>query len=218
MSRRPRIVGPVAVLTVLVPLAFALAHFRQAAGEPINVDGDLWTDKVKKGAMEWDVRGVGTLVPAQDSSKLIARVTVPDDMAGELRPNQKADLDTPNVKLKGCVIYITPWPSNGRRSIDIAVESRLLNGVGARQEVDATIHLGTVENILYVVRPIHANQYSIIHVFKVVDDDQRAIRVNVKFGRASVNTIEVLGGLKEGDKIIPSDMSAWDNFDQIRLK
>ena len=44
------------------------------------------------------------------------------------------------------------------------------------------------------------------------------MRVIVKFGRSSVNTIEVLDGLKEGDKIILSDMSAWDNFDQIRLK
>ena len=44
------------------------------------------------------------------------------------------------------------------------------------------------------------------------------MRVIVKFGRSSVNTIEVLDGLKEADKIILSDMSAWDNFDQIRLK
>jgi HlyD family secretion protein len=58
----------------------------------------------------------------------------------------------------------------------------------------------------------------LIGVFRVIDDGGRAVRVNVKFGRASVNTIEVLDGLKEGVKIIPSDMSAWDNFDQIRLR
>jgi HlyD family secretion protein len=40
----------------------------------------------------------------------------------------------------------------------------------------------------------------------------------VKLGRASVNTIEVLGGLQAGDKVILSDMSQWDTFDRIRLR
>jgi len=42
--------------------------------------------------------------------------------------------------------------------------------------------------------------------------------VQVKLGRSSVNTIEILAGLKVGDTVILSDMSAWDAFDRIRLK
>ena len=45
-----------------------------------------------------------------------------------------------------------------------------------------------------------------------------ARRVQVRFGRSSVNTIEVLDGLSVGDTVILSDMSAWDAHDRIRLR
>jgi hypothetical protein len=43
------------------------------------------------------------------------------------------------------------------------------------------------------------------------------VRVQVRFGRSSVNAIEIIEGLREGDQVILSDMSAWDRFDRIRL-
>jgi HlyD family secretion protein len=217
MTRKSRFAVLRAITGMFVIFAIALSRLKPLPPS-VSCEGSVWTEAVTKGPMPWDVRGTGSLVRAQNPARLIARVTVLDAMAGELRLKQKADLDMRNIKLKGSVIYINPSPSNGERSIDIVAKSGLSEGVGVGQEVDATIHLGTIENILYVGRPVHAYQYSTIHVFKVVDDGQRAVRVVVKFGRASVNAIEVLDGLKQGDKIIPSDMSAWDNFDQIKLK
>jgi HlyD family secretion protein len=120
--------------------------------------------------------------------------------------------------VNGHVSYINPTPSIGMRGVDIALDSALPEGVSADVQVDATIELGKLKNIFYVGRPVHANQNSSIGVFKVINRGEEAVRVNVKFGRAAVNTIEVLQGLKEGGKIIRSDMSAWDNFDRIRLK
>jgi HlyD family secretion protein len=215
MSHRRRMAGLVAVVTVLAAFTYGLAHFRESLGEPAD---DLWTETVKRGPMLWDVRGAGTLVRARNPAKLIARVTVLDSMAGELRLNQKADVDSRKVIMKGQVSYISRSPANGMRSVDIALRSPLPEGVGENLQVDATIHLGALENVLYVGRPVHAHQNSSAPIFKLVDGGQHAVRVLVKFGHASVNTIEILDGLNEGDQIIPSDMSAWDNFDQIRLR
>jgi len=205
----------VAVVGVLVAIMFGLATWRRVAGDP---EEDLWTETVKKGPMLWDVRGAGTLVRTRNPGKLIARVTVPDPTAGELRLNQNADVDMRKVIMKGHVSSIGTSPSNGLRSVDITLMSPLPYGVGEDLHVEATIHLDTLENILYVGRPVHVKQNSSSSIFKIVDDGKQAVRVFVKFGRASPNTIEVLDGLKEGDKIIPSDMTAWDNFDQIRLR
>jgi hypothetical protein len=216
VSRTRRVAGLVAIVSVLVAITLGLANSRRVAWDP--VDGDLWTETVKKGTMPWDVRGTGTLVRTRNPGKLIARVTVPDATASELQLNQNADVDTRKVTVKGHVSSIGPSPSNGLRSVDITLRSPLPDGVGEDLRVDATIHLGTLENILYVGRPVHAKQNSSISIFKIVDDGGQAVRVNVKFGRASVNTIEVLDGLKEGDKIIPSDMSAWENFERIPLR
>jgi hypothetical protein len=52
----------------------------------------------------------------------------------------------------------------------------------------------------------------------VVQADGTATRAQVKVGRSSVNAIEILGGLKEGDQVILSDMTRWDNNDRIRLE
>ena len=76
----------------------------------------------------------------------------------------------------------------------------------------------TLNNGLCVERPTHAEANSTKGLFKLSPDGEDAVRVDVKFGRASAHAIEVLDGLKEGDRIITCDMSAWDQLDRIRLR
>ena len=216
MSRTWRKTTLATIAALLILVVFQLSRLRVT---PPSVDGDdIWTATVNKGSMLWQVRGIGTLVPSGHSANPIARVMVPDSFVGDVRLNQNAEVDVRNLTAMGHVSYISPSPSNATRSVDITLDDALPAGAGTNLQADAIIELGKLENILYVARPVHANQYSLIGVFKVADDGGHAVRVNVKFGRASVNTIEVLDGLKEGDKIIPSAMTAWDNFDHIRLR
>jgi HlyD family secretion protein len=72
--------------------------------------------------------------------------------------------------------------------------------------------------VLYVGRPAFGNEDSTISLFKLSPDGKTANRVPVKVGRASVNAIQVLSGLNEGDTVILSDMSRWDQVDRIRLE
>jgi HlyD family secretion protein len=71
---------------------------------------------------------------------------------------------------------------------------------------------------LFVGRPVHGEANSTVGLFKVVDDGKEASRVQVQLGRSSVNTVEIVKGLEVGDKVILSDMSAWDNYDRVQLK
>jgi HlyD family secretion protein len=75
-----------------------------------------------------------------------------------------------------------------------------------------------LKDVLYVGRPVHGQSDSTVGLFKLIDDGSEAVRVNVRLGRSSVNTVEVLQGLNVGDKVVLSDMSVWDNFDRIRLR
>ena len=84
--------------------------------------------------------------------------------------------------------------------------------------VDGTVEIENLKDVLYVGRPVHGQSDSTIGLFKLVDDGSEAVRVNVKLGKTSVNTVEILQGLKAGDKVILSDMSAWDAVDRIRLR
>ena len=187
--------------------------------DPPAVDrSNLWIDTVKKGSTLWQVRGLGTLVRAEDSANLVARVTVPESMADDVQLNQNSEVDTRKGIVKGHVSRISSSVSNGMRSVDIALDTALPEGVGADLQVTGTIDIGKLENVLYVGRPIHCNPNTSISVFKMVTGGAGAVRVNVKFGRGSVQTIEVVAGLKAGDEIILSDMSNWDNVDQIQIK
>jgi multidrug efflux pump subunit AcrA (membrane-fusion protein) len=90
---------------------------------------------------------------------------------------------------------------------------------GARPDlqVDGTIELERLTDVLYVGRPTYGQENSEVGLFKLLPDGQTAQRVKVKLGRASVNTIEVKAGLNVGDRVILSDMSAWDAFDRVRI-
>jgi HlyD family secretion protein len=118
----------------------------------------------------------------------------------------------------GRVSRIDPSVQNGTVTVDVAIEDQLPQGARPDLSVDGTIELENLKDVLYVGRPVHGQADSTIGIFKIVNDGAEAVRVNVKLGRSSVTTIEVLQGLQVGDKVILSDMSAVDNFDRIRLK
>lgn len=178
----------------------------------------IWTDTVKRGPMLRQVRGLGTLVRAEDSAGLVARIALPVVQTAEVKPNQNAAIDTRKGLVKGHVTGINASSSDGTRTIYISLDSPLPEGAGTDLPIDATIDIEKLDNILYVGRPVHAAANSAISLFKLAKDGAEAERVNVKLGRSSVNAIEVLDGLKAGDKVILSDMSTYDTADRIHIK
>jgi hypothetical protein len=185
---------------------------------PTVENNSIWTDTVKRGPMVRQVRGLGTLVPAEDSGSLVARVSLPVSMTAEVHPNQNAAIDTHKGLVKGHVTGLNASSSDETRTVYVSLDGPLPEGVGANLDVDAVIDIEKIDDVLHVGRPVNGAQNSTVPLFKIVKDGTEAVRVEVKLGRASVNTIEVLDGLKEGDKVILSDMSTYDNADRIHLK
>ena len=107
---------------------------------------------------------------------------------------------------------------NGTRTVDVELDGPLPPGAVPSLSVDGTIDLERMTDVLYVGRPALGNENSTLSLFRVDADGKGATRVPVKVGRASGNSIQVLEGLKEGDTVILSDMSRWDNVDRIRLE
>jgi HlyD family secretion protein len=107
---------------------------------------------------------------------------------------------------------------NGTVTVDVALEGELPRGSRPDLSVDGTIELERLDNVLSVGRPAFGQEQSTVGLFKLNPTTGEAMRAQVQLGRSSVNTIEVLGGLAEGDQVVLSDMSAWDQFDRIRLR
>jgi HlyD family secretion protein len=162
---------------------------------------------------------VGTnIARVADPKKLKAEIKIAETQAKDIVIGQNATVDTRNGIVKGHVIRIDPSVVNGTVTVDVGIDDPLPLGARADLSVDGTIELENLKDVLYVGRPVHGQTDATISLFKVMPDDSDATRVNVKLGRSSVNTVEILNGLQVGDKVILSDMSQWDNVDRIRLK
>lgn len=150
--------------------------------------------------------------------KLKAALQIAETQARDISIGQPASIDTHNGVIPGHVIRIDPSVLNGTRTVDVSLDGPLPQGAVPQLSVDGTIDLERLTDVLYVGRPALGNENSTLSLFKEDPDHKGAVRVPVKVGRASVNSIQVLDGLKEGDTVILSDMSRYDTVDRIRLE
>jgi RND family efflux transporter MFP subunit len=150
--------------------------------------------------------------------KLKAALQIAETQAHDIQLGQPASVDTHNGIVPGHVSRIDPTVLNGTRTVDVQLDGPLPPGAVPNLSVDGTIDLERMTDVLRVGRPALGNENSTLSLFKVDPDGKTAERVPVKVGRASVNEIQVLEGLKEGDTVILSDMSRYDNVDRVRLE
>jgi multidrug resistance efflux pump len=149
--------------------------------------------------------------------QLKAALSIPETQARDIRTGQPAAIDTHNGIVEGTVQRIDPGVHNGTVTVDVALNG-FVEGERPDLSVDGQIDLQRLSDVLYVGRPAFGNEDSTVSLFKLSPDSKTATRVSVKMGRASVNAMQVLGGLKEGDTVILSDMSRQDQVDRIRLE
>jgi HlyD family secretion protein len=158
------------------------------------------------------------LARVADPKHLKAEIKIAETQAKDVTIGQPASIDTRNGIVKGLVSRVDPSVLNGTVSVDVQIIDVLPQGARPDLSVDGTIELENLKDVLYVGRPVHGQSDSSIGMFKLVDDGSDAVRVNVKLGKSSVNTVQILQGLNVGDRVILSDMSTWDAFDRIRLR
>jgi HlyD family secretion protein len=149
---------------------------------------------------------------------LMAELKIPETQARDVQIGEPASIDTHNGVIAGEVSRVDPAVQNGTVTVDVKLTGELPKGARPDLSVDGTIDLERLENVLYVGRPAFGQESSTISMFKLDPTGNGASRVQVKTGRASVNQIQIDSGLKEGDTVILSDMSRWDNTDRVRLE
>jgi HlyD family secretion protein len=149
---------------------------------------------------------------------LMATLKVAETQARDVQIGQPAMVDTHNGTVTGTVMRVDPGVQNGTVTVDVKLTSELPKGARPDLSVDGTIDLERLENVLYVGRPAFGQENGTISLFRLDPDEKGAVRLPVKVGRASVNSIQVLEGLRERDVVILSDMSRWDNAERIRLE
>lgn len=156
-----------------------------------------------------------------DPSSLKAALQIPETQIKDVAIGQKASIDTRSGNggvIEGRVERLDPAARNGTFTVDVQLVGPMPSGARVDLSVDGTIELARLDNVLYVGRPSSGGgAQANITLFKLEPDGHTAIRVPVRLGRASVSTVEVLDGLREGDTVILSDTQQWDGVDRIRI-
>lgn len=154
------------------------------------------------------------------ASKLKAELKIAETQVKDVVIGQHAVIDTRNGLIEGRVSRIDPSILNGTVTVDVALlvgKDGLPQGARPDLSVDGTIELERLNDVVFVGRPVFGQQESTVQLFKLEADGKYANKVKVVLGKSSVNTIEIKDGLKVGDQVILSDMSAYDSYDRIKL-
>ncbi len=179
-----------------------------------GIDGVLQEVDVEVGQR---VTAGAILAKVADPKKLKAVLQIAETQMKDVRVGLDASIDTRNGIIPGRVIRIDPAALNGTVGVDVALLGPLPQGARPELSVDGTVEIEHLRDVVFMDRPVSGEPGATIGIFKLDPDKKGAQRVNVKLGRASVSTIEVLDGLKVGDQVILSDMSQYDSYPRIRL-
>jgi HlyD family secretion protein len=166
---------------------------------------------------QWAQSGA-TLARIVEPGRLKAVLRIPETQAKDVALGQPAAIDTRNGIVRGRVSRIDPAVQNGTVTVDVLLEGELPRGARPDLSVDGTIQVERLNNVLHLGRPAYGQPNSSVGLFKLVEGGAAAVRTSVRLGRTSVNTVEILGGLQPGDKVIISDMSRWDGFERVRVE
>ena len=158
------------------------------------------------------------LAKVVEPNHLMATLKVAETQARDVQIGEAASIDTHNGLIAGTVTRVDPAVQNGTVTVDVKLTGELPKGARPDLSVDGTVDLERMDNVLYVGRPALGQENSTISLFKLEPGGVDAVRVPVKVGRASVNSIQVIEGLHEGDTVVLSDMSRWDKTDRVRLE
>jgi HlyD family secretion protein len=149
-------------------------------------------------------------------NRLKATLKIPETQAKDVAIGQVASIDTRNGIIPGHVTRIDPASTNGTVDVDVKLEGHA-DGMRPDLSVDGNITIERLADVVYVGRPVTGQPGAKIMLFKLDPDGKEAQKVPVTLGASSVNTIQVMDGLKVGDQVVLSDMSAQDAYNRIRL-
>jgi HlyD family secretion protein len=166
---------------------------------------------------QWVTPGMTLAVVAQPG-RLKAVLRIPETLVRDVALNQPAAIDTRNGVVRGRVSRIDPGVQNGTVTVEVVLEEALPAGARPDMSVDGTIDVERLSDVLYMGRTVNGQSESQVGLFRLEPDGQHAARVEVQLGRGSVDAIEVIDGLRAGDKVILSDMAEWDGQERVRIR
>lgn len=150
--------------------------------------------------------------------QLYAELKVPAREASQVQVAQTVVIDTRNGTVNGIVSRIDPGVTEGTVIVDADLHGAVPAGARPQLQIEGIIYISQLVNTLYVGKPSYVKNDAAITVYKLNPAGNYATRVTIQAGKVSLNYLQVLHGLKAGDRIITSEINAFQDQERILLK
>lgn len=209
------------LLTFVLLAFFALAVRPMCScggDDPVMEAFTVSVHTVQHGIMPFHTLGRGMMARIGPNAR--ARVMILASFARNLKIGQPASVKIVGVcgSLTGKVAGLGELGAEEKVPVELAFDQPLPPGIQVGDSADAFIEYGRIENTLFMERGGFDQANADAVVFRVAPDGKQATRVNVRFGAIASEMIEIKSGLREGDKVIVTDMSRWTDYERIRLE
>jgi multidrug efflux pump subunit AcrA (membrane-fusion protein) len=149
--------------------------------------------------------------------QLYAELKVPAREATDVEPGQHVVVDTRSGTVSGIVTRVDPGVTEGTVIVDVDLVGAAPAGSRPHLPVEGIIYLSRLPNTLFVGKPAYVKSNAAMTVYKLDEAGKYATRVTIKAGKLSVNHVQVLEGLKAGDRVITSETGEWQDKERILI-
>ncbi len=176
----------------------------------------------RAGVITWVNKNIGAsiregeaLVRIADLSGFKVAGSMSDNMLDKINNNMPAIIRVGDKLLRGAITNISPAVSNGIISFDIQLNEKSNAALRPNQKVDVFLITDTRNEVLRIANGAAFNGSNLQEVFVIRNGI--AERRTVKTGLSNFDYVEILSGLKAGEQVITSDMSAYKNTKTITI-
>jgi multidrug resistance efflux pump len=166
---------------------------------------------------QW-VNGGTTMAKVVGPGKLKAVLRIPETQARDVTVGLPASIDTRNGIVAGHVSRVDPAAQGGSVTVEVALDEELPAGARPDLNVDGSIVVENLEDVVFTGRPAIGRDGSVVRLFRLDAGGATATLIEVHLGRTSTNSAQILGGLEPGDQVVLSDVALPGGADRIRLK
>lgn len=136
---------------------------------------------------------------------------------GRVRAGQQAQVEVNGTDYPLHVARVYPQVKSGTFNIDLSFDRQMPEGLSPGATADGKLTLGGDSRAMILPAGAFLEASGGDYVFVLDGDGRTAHRRRVKLGRRNSEQVEVIEGLKPGERAITSDYSTYDKIDRIDL-
>jgi HlyD family secretion protein len=156
-----------------------------------------------------------SLITVVDLSKLEVELEIPEIYADDLGLGMQADVTIGTAQIKGSITSISPEVINRQVLARVRFDKQP-DGLRQNQRVNARVLIENKANVIMVPRGPFFEQLGGRYAY--VMKDGMAEKRQIQLGASSIDSIEVIQGLKIGERVVLSGSDLFENVEVVRLK